>query len=181
MHETVFISQCIREIRANRPEVDSAAQCTVIACSFVVIPEVVSSADNSIFQEIIFRSDATITFDMEAANENYGTELFRSPNAVFYLADPVKGMFGFSRDGYMNTFAFRPYPGEKISVKITGDALSTSLFINGQLIERMGIEKRYLNEAEKQNNFIRTLVFPLKNAGNFESRITNLRVYNRLL
>ena len=123
----------------------------------------------------------TITFDMEAANENYGTELFRSPHAVFYLADPVKGMFGFSRDGYMNTFAFRPYPGEKISVKITGDALSTSLFINGQLIERMGIEKRYLNGAGKQNNFIRTLVFPLKNAGNFESRITNLRVYNRLL
>ena len=124
--------------------------------------------------------DYTITFDMEAANENYGTELFRSPNAVFYLADPVKGMFGFSRDGYMNTFAFRPYPGEKISVKITGDALSTSLFINGQLIERMGIEKRYLNEAEKQNNFIRTLVFPLKNAGNFKSKITNLKVYNRL-
>ena len=122
----------------------------------------------------------TITFDMEAANENYGTELFRSPNAVFYLADPVKGMFGFSRDGYMNTFAFRPYPGEKISVKITGDALSTSLFINGQLIERMGIEKRYLNEAEKQNNFIRTLVFPFKNAGNFKSKITNLKVYNRL-
>ena len=124
--------------------------------------------------------DYTITFDMEAANENYGTELFRSPNAVFYLADPVKGMFGFSRDGYMNTFAFRPYPGEKISVKITVDALSTSLFINGQLIERMGIEKRYLNEAEKQNNFIRTLVFPLKNAGNFKSKITNLKVYNRL-
>jgi len=124
--------------------------------------------------------DYTITFDMEAANENYGTELFRSPNAVFYLADPVKGMFGFSRDGYMNTFAFRPYPGEKISVKITGDALSTSLFINGQLIERMGIEKRYLNEAEKQNNFIRTLVFPLKNAGNFKSKITNLKVYNLL-
>ena len=122
----------------------------------------------------------TITFDMEAANENYGTELFRSPNAVFYLADPVKGMFGFSRDGYMNTFAFRPYPGEKISVKITGDALSTSLFINGQLIERMGIEKRYLNGAGKQNNFIRTLVFPLKNAGNFKSKITNLKVYNRL-
>ena len=124
--------------------------------------------------------DYTITFDMEAANENYGTELFRSPNAVFYLADPVKGMFGFSRDGYMNTFAFRPYPGEKISVKITGDALSTSLFINGQLIERMGIEKRYMNEDEKHNNFIRTLVFPLKNAGNFKSKITNLKVYNRL-
>ena len=81
----------------------------------------------------------------------------------------------------MKTFDFRTYTGEKISVKITVDALSTSLFINGQLIERMGIEKRYLNGAGKQNNFIRTLVFPLKNAGNFESRITNLRVYNRLL
>ncbi|MFR5736964.1 MAG: family 20 glycosylhydrolase, partial [Odoribacter splanchnicus] len=51
--------------------------------------------------------DYTITFDMEAANENYGTELFRSPNAVFYLADPVKGMFGLYRDGYMYTCAFR--------------------------------------------------------------------------
>lgn len=56
--------------------------------------------------------DYTITFDMEAANENYGTELFRSPNAVFYLADPVKGMFGFSRRLYEH-FCFPALSGRK--------------------------------------------------------------------
>lgn len=88
-------------------------------------------------------------------------------------------MFGFSRDGYLNTFAFRPYSGEKISVKIIGDNVSTSLYVNGELIERMGIEKRFLNDGTKeQNSFIRTLVFPLKKAGQFKSEISNLKVYN---
>ena len=124
----------------------------------------------------------TITFDMVAADEAVGTELFRSPNAVFYLADPAKGMFAFSRDGYLNTFPFRPYPGETCRVKIMGDNVSTSLYINGKLIEYMGIEKRYLNgNTETANNYIRTLVFPLQKAGNFKSKITNLKVYNYLL
>lgn len=167
-----------RQKLSEAPDVNQLGRIGDDENSFVYETSSITPGSELPYTEIGY--DYTITFDMEAANENYGTELFRSPNAVFYLADPVKGMFGFSRDGYMNTFAFRPYPGEKISVKITGDALSTSLFINGQLIERMGIEKRYLNEAEKQNNFIRTLVFPLKNAGNFKSKITNLKVYNRL-
>ena len=116
---------------------------------------------------------------MQATPEEFGTELFRSPTAVFYLSDPIKGMFGFSRDGYLNTFAFRPYSGEKISVKIIGDNVSTSLYVNGELIERMGIEKRFLNDGTKeQNSFIRTLVFPLKKAGQFKSEISNLKVYN---
>ncbi len=121
----------------------------------------------------------TVTFDMEARPEEYGTALFRSPYAVFYLSDPVSGMFGFARDGYLNTFRFRPYDGEKISVKITGDSVSTSLFVNGKLVERMGVERRCLNDGtEAQNNFIRTLVFPLEKAGDFRSRIANLKVYN---
>lgn len=123
--------------------------------------------------------DYTVTFDMEAADEDCGTELFRSPDAVFYLSDPIRGMFGFARDGYLNTFRFRPYPGEKISVKITGDNSSTSLYVDGKLIERMGIEKRFLNDATKeQNDYIRTLVFPLEKAGDFKSKISNLKVYN---
>lgn len=121
----------------------------------------------------------TVTFDMEARAEEYGTELFRSPYAVFYLSDPVCGMFGFARDGYLNTFGFRPYDNEKISVKITGDSVSTSLFVDGSLVERMGVGKRYLNDGtETQNNFIRTLMFPLGKAGDFRSRITDLKVYN---
>lgn len=123
--------------------------------------------------------DYTITFDMEADAEDAGTELFKSQNATFYLSDPIKGMFGFSRDGYLNTFDFRPYKGEKISVKITGDNVSTALYINDRLIENMVVEKRFLNESTKaQNNYLRTLVFPLKNSGNFKSKIKNLKVYN---
>lgn len=142
-------------------------------------PEVVPGA-RSPYSEIGY--GYTVTFDMEARPEEYGTELFRSPYAVFYLSDPVSGMFGFARDGYLNTFGFRPYDGEKISVKITGDSVSTSLFVDGKLVERMGVEKRYLNGGtETQNSFIRTLVFPLEKAGDFKSRITNLKVYNYIV
>lgn len=122
----------------------------------------------------------TVTFDLEAVSESYGTELFRSPDAVFYLADPVSGLFGFARDGYLNTFNFRPYPGEKLTVKIQGDNASTSLFINGKLMEKMDIQKRYFNAGKDSMNYVRTLVFPLEKAGAFKSRITNLKVYNEI-
>ena len=122
----------------------------------------------------------TVTFDLEAVSESYGTELFRSPDAVFYLADPVSGLFGFARDGYLNTFNFRPYPGEKLTVKIQGDNASTSLSINGKLMEKMDIQKRYFNAGKDSMNYVRTLVFPLEKAGAFKSRITNLKVYNEI-
>ena len=120
----------------------------------------------------------TVSFDLEAANETPGTELFRSDNAVFYLADPVSGRFGFARDGYLNTFQFRPYPGEKLNVQVKGDNRSTSLLINGKLVETMDIQKRYFNGGKDSMNYVRTLVFPLKKAGSFKSKITNLKVYN---
>lgn len=121
----------------------------------------------------------TVSFDLEAADEAPGTELFRSDNAVFYLADPISGRFGFARDGYLNTFAFRPYPGEKLNVQVKGDNRSTSLLINGKLVETMDIQKRYFNGGKDSMNYVRTLVFPLKKAGSFKSKITNLKVYNQ--
>lgn len=120
----------------------------------------------------------TVSFDLEAADEAPGTELLRSDNAVFYLADPVSGRFGFARDGYLNTFQFRPYPGEKLNVQVKGDNRSTSLLINGKLVETMDIQKRYFNGGKDSMNYVRTLVFPLKKAGSFKSKITNLKVYN---
>lgn len=122
----------------------------------------------------------TVTFDLEAEPENNGTVLFRSPDAVFYLSDPISGLFGFARDGYLNTFNFRPYPGEKLTVKVQGDNVSTSLFIDGKLIEKMDIQKRYFNAGKDSMNYVRTLVFPLEKAGAFKSRITNLKVYNEI-
>ena len=120
-----------------------------------------------------------VSFDLEAADEAPGTELFRSDNAVFYLADPVSGRFGFARDGYLNTFQFRPYPGEKLNVQVKGDNRSTSLLIDGKLVETMDIRKRYFNGGKDSMNYVRTLVFPLRKAGNFKSKITNLKVYNQ--
>ena len=120
----------------------------------------------------------TVSFDLEATDEAPGTELFRSDNAVFYLADPVSGRFGFARDGYLNAFQFRPYPGEKLNVQVKGDHRSTSLLINGKLVEKMDIQKRYFNGGKDSMSYVRTLVFPLEQAGRFRSKVTNLKVYN---
>lgn len=122
----------------------------------------------------------TVTFDLDAQSEALGTELFRSPDAVFYLSDPVSGLFGFARDGYLNTFGFSPYPGEKINVRIEGDPLSTSLYINGKLFKKLDVQMQFYNSGKDSMKYIRTLVFPLEKAGNFKSRITNLKVYNHI-
>lgn len=125
--------------------------------------------------------DYTVSFELHAQAEAPGTELFRSPHAVFYLADPVSGLFGFARDGYLNTFLFRPYPGEKLQVTIKGDHQSTSLWINGKPVETLDIQKRFFDGGKSTMNYVRTLVFPLGKAGDFKSKITNLKVYNCLL
>ena len=42
----------------------------------------------------------------------------------------------------------------------------------------MNMQKLYFNAGKDSMNYIRTLVFPLEKAGNFNSRIENLKVYN---
>ena len=49
----------------------------------------------------------TVSFNITSVPEERGTELFRSPDAVFYLSDPVSGKLGFARDGYLNTFNYQ--------------------------------------------------------------------------
>ncbi len=119
-----------------------------------------------------------VEFDVAGAAEERGTVLFSSPDAVFYLSDPVRGMMGFSRDGYLNTFSYRVREGEKANIAIEGDNRSTRLYVNGELKEEMNIQTRYFNEGKSKMNYVRTLVFPLEKAGNFRSRITGLKVYD---
>lgn len=120
----------------------------------------------------------TVSFDITGAPEKSGTELFRSPNAVFYLTDPIRGMMGFARDGYLNTFPYKVNPGEKATIQIEGDNRGTTLRVNGKVIEEMNMQKLYFNAGKDSMNYIRTLVFPLEKAGDFNSRIENLKVYN---
>lgn len=120
----------------------------------------------------------TVSFDITGAKESEGTELFRSPNAVFYLSDPIRRMMGFARDGYLNTFPYKVNPGEKATIQIEGDNCSTTLRVNGKVVDEMNTQKLYFNAGKDSMNYVRTLVFPLEKAGNFNSKVQNLKVYN---
>lgn len=124
--------------------------------------------------------DYKVTFDVDGATESKNTVLFSSPDAVFYLADPVRGMLGFARDGYLNTFSRRIHDGERVNIGIEGDSKATRLLINGEVVEELNIEKRYFDKEGKAGmNYVRTLVFPLQKAGQFNSKVTNLKVYKK--
>ena len=121
-----------------------------------------------------------VEFDIEGAKEVMGTELFRSKDAVFYLSDPIRGMLGYARDGYLNTFTYNVQPGQKMKIAIEGDNKATRLFINGKQVEELNIQERWMDkEGKSRMRNVRTLVFPLEKAGNFKSKITNLKVFQK--
>ena len=136
----------------------------------------VAPGSTSDYPEICY--NYTVSFDITGAKESEGTELFRSPNAVFYLSDPIRGMMGFARDGYLNTFPYKVNPGEKATIQIEGDNCSTTLRVNGKVVDEMNTQKLYFNAGKDSMNYVRTLVFPLEKAGNFNSKVQNLKVYN---
>lgn len=123
--------------------------------------------------------DYRVTFDVEGAAEAPNTVLFRSPDAVFYLADPVSGMLGFARDGYLNTFGRRIHPGKRVNIGIEGDNKTTRLLLDGKVVEELNVETRLYDEGKAKMHYTRTLVFPLQEAGQFKSRVTNLKVYKK--
>lgn len=121
--------------------------------------------------------DYRVSFDVEGANEAMGTVLFRSPDAVFYLSDPIRGMLGFAREGYLNTFRYNLRQGEKVHIEISGNNKETRFYVNGKLADLLNKQTLYFNEGKDKMSYVRTLVFPLEQAGTFKSRITNLKVY----
>ena len=120
----------------------------------------------------------TVNFDLTGQKEASGTVLFRSPDEVFYLADPINGFLGFARDGYLDTFRYKIREGEKINVQIEGTSRTTTLKIDGKLIDQLEPKMRYFSCGKDSMLYFRTLVFPLEEAGHFKSRVENLKVYN---
>lgn len=122
--------------------------------------------------------DYTVSFDIDYQEEEKGTILFESRDAVFYLSDPIQGKLGFARDSYLNTFNFKFYPDEKLHITICGDKEATYLYIDGELKETLDKQTLFHNEGKSKMYYIRTLVFPLENTGDFRSEIRNFEVRN---
>ena len=138
-----------------------------------------------------------VSFVIEGEKEEAGTELLRSDHAVVYLADPKSGKLAFEREGYLNTFEYKIEKGKKASITIMGDNRGTQLWIDGKLKENLGAKPLYvMREQDRAHyqvegnktaepivydpkskiNYQRTLVFPLRQAGDFKSRITDFKV-----
>lgn len=120
----------------------------------------------------------SVSFEIEGAKEEPGTVLFCSPDAVVYLADPITGRLGFVRDGYLNTFNYYLPVGQTVKLTISGDNKHTALYVNDQLKDDLTIQTRWFNEGKDKMSYVRTLVFPLQKAGQFNSQIHQLEVYN---
>lgn len=118
--------------------------------------------------------DYQVDFDITWTNEPLGTILTEGPYARVWLTDPIGGWLGFSRDGYLYTFRHKGIPGKKEHISIKGINHSTSLYVNGKLIQELGIEKKFYAK-DKTYNYVRTLVFPLQKTGKFSSQITNFK------
>ena len=145
--------------------------------SLILEQAAVKPGDQLAYPEVGY--DYTVEFDIVAADEKPGTELFRSENAVFYLSDPISQKLGFARDGYLYTFDYQFFPGEKAHVSIVGDNTSTVLKVNGKVEGQLNTRTIYHNKDHKGDiRVVPTLVFPLEKAGDFKGRLTNLKVYN---
>lgn len=99
---------------------------------------------------------------------------------MVWLSDPISGNLGFSREGQLNTFRWSVEPGKKAHVKITGDNEGTRLYVDGKLIDDLNVRWVSYNGGKNKMAQVRTLVFPLAKAGNFNSKLTSLRVANTI-
>lgn len=125
-------------------------------------------------QEIGYSYD--VEFDINGAEEDKGTVLFKSPSATVWISDPVTGSLAFSREDKLYHFRHFIRQGEKNHIRITGDNRATSLYVDGVLVDNLNIRRKSYNGGKNQMAEVRTLVFPLAETGAFKSDISNLKV-----
>ena len=117
----------------------------------------------------------TVEFTIDWADEKPGTVLLTSERSTFYLSDPVKGMLGFSRDGYLFNFKYRGKAGKKETLRLEGDNKGITLYADGKKVERLDPDVQFKANGKNTYKVMRTLVFPLQETGNFRSKITNFK------
>lgn len=159
--------------------------------------DVVSPEETLDIEEIGY--DYSVTFTVNGKTEEKGTILFKSNNAIFYLSDPKLGNLGFARDGYLNQFNYKLPANETHTITIQGNNKMTRLLVDGKQREQLNPltlyavkeNNRFHQQIESMNSYEpevydlktkmyyqRTLVFPLRKVGKFNSTITDLVVEN---
>lgn len=131
--------------------------------------------------------DYTVCFDLNAAEQNpVNAVLFGSPNAVVVLNEKESGKLAFQREGYSYHFNYEPPVGKWVNIAIEGNNKGTSLYVDGQLVEKLEGNKKVVKDMRGKDNFLhyqQTLVFPLQQIGDqqngFRGKLRNLEVYNK--
>lgn len=117
------------------------------------------------------------------ASPNIDAILFKGPHSEFVSNWQNTGKFAFRRDGYEFVFhAYRLPAGQWTKVRIEGDVKGTSLFVNGQLQERLEgrVGEVYNEKRQRKDRFWyqETLIFPLRQLGDtkmgFKGKVRNL-------
>ena len=114
-------------------------------------------------------------------DSNISGVLFKGPHSVIYTNWENTNRIAFGRDGY--TFVFNSYrlPTEKwTDIRIEGDYKGTSLYVNGQLQERLEsrVMKAFHNDRVEYMRYHETLIFPLRQIGDgsngFKGKLRNV-------
>ena len=114
---------------------------------------------------------------------NIDAVLFKGPHSEFVTNWQNTGKFAFRRDGYEFVFhAYRLPESKWTKVRVEGDAKGTSLFIDGQLQERLEgrIGEVFNAKSQKKDRiwYQETLIFPLKQLGDtqmgFKGKMKNV-------
>lgn len=122
--------------------------------------------------------DYTVEFDLEGADEAKGTALFTSPDATFWISDPITGTMAYSREDKLYHLRHDVRSGEKNHYKIEGTKDGVRFYVDGKLVDDMNIRWLSYNGGKNKIAEVRTLVFPLAESGSFRSKLTNLQVKN---
>ena len=140
--------------------------------------------------------DYAVSFDIDCQPEQKGTILTQSDYAIFYLSSPQNGRLAFERDDYLNEFNYTLPQSGKINIRIEGTNQETRLFVNGRRQQVLSKQPVYViteeNRVDHQTDkvpfhtkvystgsrmyYVPTLFFPLQQAGNFKSAVSNLSV-----
>lgn len=148
-------------------------------------------------KEVILSGTDTLTTSVDEIGYPYAVEfeicpdsipnidaiLFKGPHSEFVTNWQNTGKLAFRRDGYEFVFhAYRLPVGKWTKIRVEGDAKGTSLFVNGQLQERLEgrISEVFNARSQKKDRiwYQETLIFPLKQLGDtlmgFKGKVKNL-------